>query len=148
MTPIILPKSGFTSEAATIIGWRVAEGERVEAGQLLCEIETEKTTIEITVPTAGLLRKILIGEGESRPVAVTLAWIGEADEPIPEVEMVPPTTPEPTQTAPIPKAFAKPRQARIGRVRASPAARKLAAEHGVDLAQLSGSGPGRAITTA
>ena len=147
MTPIVLPKSGFSSEASTVIGWSVAEGDRVEEGQLLCEVETEKTTIEITAPASGLLRKILIHEGEKRPVGVTMGFIGEADEPIPEVEDTPPPTPEATQITTAPSPSARPRRAATGRVRASPAARKLAAEHGIDLAELSGSGPGGAITT-
>ena len=147
MTPIVLPKSGFTSEASTVIGWSVAEGDRVEEGQLLCEVETEKTTIEITAPASGLLRKILIREGETRPVGVTMGFIGEADEPIPEVEEAPLSTPETTQTRAAPSPSARPRRAATGRVRASPAARKLASEHGIDLAELSGSGPGGAITT-
>ena len=147
MTPIVLPKSGFTSEASTVIGWSVAEGDRVEEGQLLCEVETEKTTIEITAPASGLLRKILIREGETRPVGVTMGFIGEADEPIPEVEDAPLPTPEVTQSTATPTPSARPRRAATGRVRASPAARKLATEHGIDLAELSGSGPGGAITT-
>ena len=147
MTPIVLPKSGFSSEASTVIGWSVAEGDRVDEGQLLCEVETEKTTIEITAPASGLLRKILIHEGEKRPVGVTMGFIGEADEPIPEVEDTPPPTPEATQTSATPSPSTRPRRAATGRVRASPAARKLAAEHGIDLAELSGSGPGGAITT-
>ena len=147
MTPIVLPKSGFTSEASTVIGWSVAEGNRVEEGQLLCEVETEKTTIEITAPASGLLRKILIREGETRPVGVTMGFIGEADEPIPEVEDAPLPTPEVTQSTATPTPSARPRRAATGRVRASPAARKLATEHGIDLAELSGSGPGGAITT-
>ena len=147
MTPIVLPKSGFSSEASTVIGWSVAEGDRVEEGQLLCEVETEKTTIEITAPASGLLRKILIHEGEKRPVGVTMGFIGEADEPIPEVEDVPSPTPEAAQPSAAPSPATRPRRAATGRVRASPAARKLAAEHGIDLAELSGSGPGGAITT-
>ena len=147
MTPIVLPKSGFTSEASMVIGWSVAEGDRVEEGQLLCEVETEKTTIEITAPASGLLRKILIREGETRPVGVTMGFIGEADEPIPEVEDAPLPTPEVTRSTATPTPSARPRRAATGRVRASPAARKLATEHGIDLAELSGSGPGGAITT-
>ena len=147
MTPIVLPKSGFSSEASTVIGWNVAEGDRVEEGQLLCEVETEKTTIEITAPASGLLRKILIHEGEKRPVGVTMGFIGEADEPIPEVEDTPPPTPEAAQATTVPSPSTRPRRAATGRVRASPAARKLAAEHGIDLTELSGSGPGGAITT-
>jgi pyruvate dehydrogenase E2 component (dihydrolipoamide acetyltransferase) len=149
MKPVLFPKSGLITEQGTIIQWTVSEGDRVEEGQLLCEIETEKTTIEITAPAAGLLRQILIGEGGMMPVGATLGWVGEADEPIPEVQVAPPL---PTETTPLypPKTGGSTRQrpARAGRVRASPAARKLAAEHEIDLAELSGSGPGGAITTA
>ena len=76
-----------------------------------------------------------------------MGFIGEADEPIPEVEDVPPPTPEAAQTSAAPSPSTRPRRAATGRVRASPAARKLATEHGIDLAELSGSGPGGAITT-
>ena len=67
MTPIVLPKSGFSSEASTVIGWSVAEGDRVEEGQLLCEVETEKTTIEITAPASGLLARYSSTKGKSGP---------------------------------------------------------------------------------
>ena len=80
---------------------------------------------------------------------MTLGWIGEADEEIPEVKEMP-TLPRAAAEKPTPVAAAKTRPQRAaagGRLRASPAARKLAAENGIDLAEISGSGPGGAITT-
>jgi pyruvate dehydrogenase E2 component (dihydrolipoamide acetyltransferase) len=149
MKAVVFPKSGLITEQGTLLQWTASEGDRVEEGQLLCEVETEKTTIEVTAPVSGLLRKILVAEGGKGPVGMTLGWIGEPDEEIPEVKEVP-TLPEAAAQKPTPAAGAKTRPQRTaggGRLRASPAARKLAAESGIDLAEISGSGPGGAITT-
>ena len=149
MKAVVFPKSGLITEQGTVLQWTVSEGDQVEEGQLLCEVETEKTTIEITAPVSGLLRKILVAEGGKGPVGMTLGWIGEADEEIPEVKEVP-TLPGETapKEAPAPSTSTRPRRAAAGgRLRASPAARKLAETNGIDLAEISGSGPGGAITT-
>ena len=149
MKAVVFPKSGLITEQGTLLQWTASEGDRVEEGQLLCEVETEKTTIEVTAPVSGLLRKILVAEGGKGPVGMTLGWIGEADEEIPEVKEMP-TLPGAAAEKPTPVAAAKTRPQRAaagGRLRASPAARKLAAENGIDLAEISGSGPGGAITT-
>ena len=89
MKAVVFPKSGLITEQGTLLQWTASEGDRVEEGQLLCEVETEKTTIEVTAPVSGLLRKILVAEGGKGPVGMTLGWIGEADEEIPEVKEVP-----------------------------------------------------------
>ena len=148
MKAVVFPKSGLITEQGTLLQWTASEGDRVEEGQLLCEVETEKTTIEVTAPVSGLIRKILVAEGGKGPVGMTLGWIGEADEEIPEVKEMP-TLPGAAAETPTPVAAAKtrPQRAAGGRLRASPAARKLAAESGIDLAEISGSGPGGAITT-
>ena len=149
MKAVVFPKSGLITEQGTLLQWTASEGDHVEEGQLLCEVETEKTTIEVTAPVSGLLRKILVEEGGKGPVGMTLGWVGEADEEIPEVKEVP-TLPGAPAAKPTPTTDARPRPQRAaggGRLRASPAARKLAADSGVDLAEVSGSGPGGAITT-
>ena len=148
MKAVVFPKSGLITEQGTLLQWTASEGDRVEEGQLLCEVETEKTTIEVTAPVSGLLRKILVAEGGKGPVGMTLGWIGEADEEIPEVKEMP-TLPGAAPQKPTPAASPKtrPQRAAGGRLRASPAARKLAADNGIDLAEISGSGPGGAITT-
>ncbi len=148
MKAVVFPKSGLITEQGTLLQWTASEGDRVDEGQLLCEVETEKTTIEVTAPVSGLLRKILVAEGGKGPVGMTLGWIGEADEEIPEVKEMP-TLPgadlEKSTPAASPKV--RPQRAAGGRLRASPAARKLAADSGIELAEISGSGPGGAITT-
>ena len=148
MKAVVFPKSGLITEQGTLLQWTVSEGDRVEEGQLLCEVETEKTTIEVTAPVSGLLRKILVAEGEKGPVGMTLGWVGEAGEEIPEVKEVP-TLPgaDPEKSTPAASPKVRPQRAGGGRLRASPAARKLAADSGIDLAEISGSGPGGAITT-
>ena len=149
MKAVVFPKSGLITEQGTLLQWTASEGDHVEEGQLLCEVETEKTTIEVTAPVSGLLRKILVEEGGKGPVGMTLGWVGEADEEIPEVKEVP-TLPGAPAAQPAPATDARPRPQRAaggGRLRASPAARKLAADSGIDLAEVSGSGPGGAITT-
>lgn len=149
MKAVVFPKSGLITEQGTLLQWTASEGDRVEEGQLLCEVETEKTTIEVTAPVSGLLRKILVEEGGKGPVGMTLGWVGEADEEIPEVKEIP-TLPGAPAAQPAPATDARPRPQRAaggGRLRASPAARKLAADSGIDLAEVSGSGPGGAITT-
>ena len=148
MKAVVFPKSGLITEQGTLLQWTVSEGDRVEEGQLLCEVETEKTTIEVTAPVSGLLRKILVAEGGKGPVGMTLGWIGEADEEIPEVKEMP-TLPgaDPEKSTPAASPKVRPQRAAGGRLRASPAARKLAADNGIDLAEVSGSGPGGAITT-
>ena len=148
MKAVVFPKSGLITEQGTLLQWTVSEGDRVEEGQLLCEVETEKTTIEVTAPVSGLLRKILVAEGGEGPVGMTLGWVGEAGEEIPEVKEVP-TLPgaAPEKSTPAASSKVRPQRAAGGRLRASPAARKLAADNGIDLAEISGSGPGGAITT-
>ena len=149
MKAVVFPKSGLITEQGTLLQWTASEGDRVEEGQLLCEVETEKTTIEVTAPVSGLLRKILVAEGGKGPVGMTLGWVGEADEEIPEVKEVP-TLPDadPQRAAPAARPKVRPQRAAAGgRLRASPAARKLAADNGIELAEISGSGPGGAITT-
>ena len=148
MKAVVFPKSGLITEQGTLLQWTASEGDRVEEGQLLCEVETEKTTIEVTAPVSGLLRKILVAEGDKGPVGMTLGWVGEADEEIPEVKEVP-TLPgaAPEKSTPTARPKVRPQRAAGGRLRASPAARKLAADSGIELAEISGSGPGGAITT-
>ena len=149
MKAVVFPKSGLITEQGTVIQWAASEGDPVEEGQLLCEIETEKTTIEITAPVSGILRRILVNDGDSGPVGMTLGWIGHENEQIPEVKdnpIVPRArTNKRESTASSPPQ--RHRNTASGRQRASPAARKLAAESGLDLADISGSGPGGAVTT-
>jgi pyruvate dehydrogenase E2 component (dihydrolipoamide acetyltransferase) len=128
VTPVILPKLGLTMEEGRLIGWRKHEGERIAAGEPLFEVETDKANMEVEAPASGFVRKLLVAEGDTVPVAQVIAYISErADEPLP-----------------TDGAVAAP-SADGGRIVASPAAKKRAAELGVDLAAVRGTGPGGRI---
>jgi pyruvate dehydrogenase E2 component (dihydrolipoamide acetyltransferase) len=151
---VTLPRLGQGMESGTIVRWLKSEGEPVEKGEPLYELDTEKVTQEVEAEASGVLLKILVREGEVA-VGKTVAIIGEQGEDVPEVEDEPaaaaPEAPEPEEPEPkeaVPSAQepapepAPPAAATNGgRVKASPLARRLARERGIDLAALSGTGP-------
>jgi pyruvate dehydrogenase E2 component (dihydrolipoamide acetyltransferase) len=164
-TEIKLPRLGQGMESGTVVRWLKQEGERVEKGEPLYELDTEKVTQEVEADASGVLLKIAIQEGEV-PVGKTIAVIGEegeevaAVEPEPEreveeapeeegsrapardeerergreAEAAPEPEPEPEPAAPQPSTA-------DGRVKASPLARRIARERGIELAQVRGTGP-------
>jgi sugar O-acyltransferase (sialic acid O-acetyltransferase NeuD family) len=81
-TEVILPKLGMNMESAKIVRWLKGEGDTVSTGDVLAEVETDKTTTELEAEAAGVLRKVLAGEGEQVAVSQVLAIIGTADEDI------------------------------------------------------------------
>ena len=154
-----------------IVAWRKREGDRVRQGEILFEVETDKATMEVEAPVAGTLRRILVAADASAPVASVIALITTtADEPLPADV---PTSGSPAPAAPKPsqRAGAQP-SVGLGapgargpsvppslgsssmsssppdgeRVRSSPAARKRAQELGVDIARVTGTGPGGRVT--
>jgi pyruvate dehydrogenase E2 component (dihydrolipoamide acetyltransferase) len=131
-------------ESGTIVKWLKGEGEPVEKGEPLYELDTDKVTQEVEADFSGVLLKIAVQEGEV-PVGQTIAVIGEEGEEVPaistEVEMA--SSEEPAEEPP-PQEDGRPAQpvASVGaRVKASPLARRIARERGLDLAALSGTGP-------
>jgi pyruvate dehydrogenase E2 component (dihydrolipoamide acetyltransferase) len=154
MFEFTMPQSGETMEEGTVVTWLKREGDPVEQGEAIVEIETDKALLEAESPYSGILRKILCPEGETVPVHTPLALIGEADEKIPQFDETgsPPGEPilsEPPKDQPsTTDASPRPRVDMQGtRIPASPAARRLAAEQGIDLESLRpGSGPGGRIT--
>jgi pyruvate dehydrogenase E2 component (dihydrolipoamide acetyltransferase) len=146
MTAITVPQLSISMEEAKVGRWLVDDGDAVAAGQVLVEIETDKATVEIEAPAAGCLR-IVAGEGAIVPVEGTLAEVEEAAAPAAPAAPAVPAAPESISTnsagaAVHPAAVARlPRHWQI----ASPAARRLARDQGVDLASLHGSGPGGRI---
>ncbi len=138
-----LPRLGQGMESGTIVKWLKGEGDAVAKGEPLYEVDTEKVTQEVEAEVAGVLLKIAVPEGEVA-VGATLAFIGEQGEQIPELEAEPPrgeTAPaeEPAREAPRPVAEAA--TPGDGRIKASPLARRIARERGVDLAAVTGTGP-------
>jgi pyruvate dehydrogenase E2 component (dihydrolipoamide acetyltransferase) len=140
---VIMPKLGQTMEEGKIIKWLKKEGERVEKGEPLVEIETDKTILEVEARGSGVLRKILAAEDDVVPVTKTIGYIAEEDEVIQEEAA--PTPAAPTATAAGMPSMEKPKVKTV-RVKASPLAKKIAEENGIDLSWVIGTGPGGRIT--
>ena len=81
-TPLPMPKLGLTMEEGTILKWRKGEGEAVEKGEIILDIQTDKVEYEVESPDGGLLLKTLAGEGDVIPCGTDIAVIGEAGEDI------------------------------------------------------------------
>ena len=145
-TEVILPRLGQGMESGTIVRWLKSEGEPVEKGEPLFELDTDKVTQEVEAEADGVLLKIAVAEGEV-PVGQTVAFIGAEGEAVPEVASEAPAATaaeEPSnrllQATEEPAAPA-PAVSGNGRIKASPLARRLARERGIDLATLRGTGP-------
>jgi pyruvate dehydrogenase E2 component (dihydrolipoamide acetyltransferase) len=135
-------------ESGVVNKWLKSEGDTVSKGEPLFEVDTDKVTQEVESDFDGVLLKIVLEQGEA-PVGQTIAWIGEAGEEVAAPAVAPQAdTPEPArEEAPAPEQGSDPGPgsdpipATNGRVKASPLARRLAREKGVDLASLRGTGP-------
>ena len=125
-------------KTGSVVQWFKKEGERVEKGEPVVEVLSEKVTYDVEAPAAGVLRSILAEEGVDVPVGATLAVIGAPDEELSEVDVEAPATALPEEAIIVAEPEAA--QARE-RFLASPAAKRVAKEHGVDLAQVRGTGP-------
>ena len=77
--PILMPEAGNTMEEGIIVSWRVREGDQIELGDTLCDIETDKATMEFESPAAGRLARIVAGEGDIVPVKHPIAYLAESD---------------------------------------------------------------------
>jgi pyruvate dehydrogenase E2 component (dihydrolipoamide acetyltransferase) len=125
-----MPVLGADMTAGTLVEWRKRPGEAVARGEIIAEVETEKGVIEVECFTPGVLERLLVEPGQKVPVGTPLAVIREPGAMAPAA----PAAPLPPVAGPA------------ARVRASPVARKLAADLGVSLDQVQGTGPGGAIT--
>jgi pyruvate dehydrogenase E2 component (dihydrolipoamide acetyltransferase) len=132
---VIMPKLGLTMEEGTIVRWLKTEGDTVEKGEILFEVQTDKVVMEVESPGSGILGKILVGQDETVPVVHVVAYIVAPGEEIPEfppevdITEVVPAKEVPLEPQPIAKA-----------IMATPAAKRLARDKGVDLADVMGSG--------
>lgn len=164
---ITMPKLGFDMREGVLIRWVKNEGEAINKGEILAEIETDKATVEVESHAAGTVRKLFGAAGDSIPVGATMAIVGSADESIdslvpaggaakPAAAPAPAATPAPAPEA-APAATAAPAPAaaapattpapvvNTGPIKASPLAKKVAADQKVDLATVQGTGPGGRI---
>jgi len=164
---ILMPALSPTMEEGTLSKWLVKEGDTISSGDVLAEIETDKATMEVEAVEEGPLARILVAEGsENVKVNAPIAILLEEDEDAsalngyapgappaskPAVSPEPPKpTPAPASTAPkkaAPPNNAAPRNP-SDRIKASPLAKRLAAEADLDLAAISGSGPNGRIVKA
>jgi pyruvate dehydrogenase E2 component (dihydrolipoamide acetyltransferase) len=149
-TQMTLPRLGQGMESGTIVRWLKQEGDRVEKGEALYELDTEKVTQEVEAEASGVVLKILAGEGEEVEVGKAVVVIGEEGEEVeapkeePKAEE-PQREPEAEQREPEPEPPAErvetPQARADGRVKASPLARRIARERGIDLGRVRGTGP-------
>ena len=138
---VVMPKLTDTMEEGVLLEWKKREGDHVQAGEALAEIETDKAVMDLEAFASGILRKILVQNGETIASGKLLGVIGEADEDITEAlsdKVMPAAAPA---TSPATSAI----RTEESRLIASPRAKALAAERGVDLSTVTGTGPGGRI---
>ena len=152
-TNVLMPQMGESIAEGTIVRWVKKVGDRVDRDEPLFEISTDKVDAEIPSPAAGVLTEIRAKEGETVAVNHVVAIIGDATAataPAPAAPVVAQTPPETgTATAapaPAPKAPDTPSAEDLRRQKSSPVVRKIAAEHGVDITRIEGSGAGGRVT--
>jgi pyruvate dehydrogenase E2 component (dihydrolipoamide acetyltransferase) len=164
---IVMPKLGFDMREGVLVGWNRDVGDTIEKGEVIAEIESDKATLELEAQAAGTLLKLLAGEGDVVPIGGNLAIVGEEGEDISDLlesgDGAAAATDEETEAesdmaAPSTTAEAQPTreeqsaQAKNGAfpdgVKATPVARRVASEKGIDLSQVKGSGPGGRIRKA
>lgn len=127
VTKVVMPRLSLTMKEGTIGAWHKEEGDVIKKGDLLVEVLSEKATYDLESPASGILKKIVVREGTEAPVNAVIALIAAPDEEVSEEEL---------------RAEVGKEVERVERkILASPAAKLLAREHGVDLSTVEGSGP-------
>jgi len=172
ITKVVMPKLSDAMETGKVIKWLKKEGDPIKGGDVIAEIETDKANVEIEAFGGGVLRKIVVGEGGQVPVGDMIGVIADPADDIGAIATAAPAGPAPAPAAPAAPAAERSAsvpamesyrsepatkaivpmsavpaqvQGRDGRVKASPLARKVAAQAGVDLRLLQGTGPGGRI---
>jgi pyruvate dehydrogenase E2 component (dihydrolipoamide acetyltransferase) len=152
MREVILPKLGQTMEQGTIVEWLKQEGEPIDRGDVLFTLESDKATLEVEAPSRGYLRRVLVPAGQEVPVLTVVALITKTeDEDISGYAPTKPGDSPPTVSTDEPSgnrlttSESLGAQALPGRTLASPRAKRLAREEGVNLSLLAGTGPGGRI---
>lgn len=157
VTEVVMPKMGYDMTEGTIVRWRKQEGDEVARGEIIAEVDTTKVTVEVEAYSSGVLRKIVVPEGQTVPVGEVVAIIADPDEAIPGLDEKRPRREE----APEAKKHEEAEGAAVAveeekvpeekkdeepsRIAVSPVARRVAREKGVDLKRIRGTGPGGRI---
>ncbi len=162
ITRVVMPKLTDTMEEGVLVSWKKHEGDPVEAGDILAEIETDKAVMDLEAFGSGILRRILVNEGETVDSGTLIAVIGEADEDIesaikeaqeadngvaePSEQVTPPLSPSQEEPVGMPPSMSK-TEVDVTKTQpsVSPRAKALAEKSGVDLSKVKGSGPGGRI---
>lgn len=145
---VIIPILDQTGGEVTITEWLKKEGDPVEAGEVICEVEASKANVEIEAQANGILRRILIEVGAEIPPLTVIALIAQANEPLPDVDpYYRVNQADPQEPAPEPMArptsqpaSSPPRPSPKNRIIASPRAKRLAREHNINLSDIQGTG--------
>ena len=172
ITRVVMPKLTDTMEEGVVVAWKKHEGETVDSGDILAEIETDKAVLDLESFGSGVLRKVLVPEGETVKAGKLIAVIGEEDDdieatlaeapedskdsvPIPSKEKAPQPSPTPTpakseKSGSEKKVSLEPKEDTSPgpRIKASPRAKVLAKKQGIDLSGIKGSGPEGRIVEA
>jgi len=138
-TTIVMPQLASTMEKGTIVQWLKQVGDEVAEGEAIIEITTDKVDVEVESPATGILLKVLANVGDEVPVEEPVCIIGGADERIGEPQVVESRK----EVVLVPEKPAQP----VGRIFASPRARRSAKEAGIDLTSVTGTGPGGRIVS-
>ena len=152
---ISMPKLGFDMAEGTLVRWVKTEGEQINKGDVLAEIETDKATVEVESSATGVVLKHLVDQGTVVPVSTPIAVVGEAGEKISdqitvtseqpmEAPAEAPRAPLPTKPEPVPVSQVAPAP-ETGPLKASPLAKKMAADRNINLGNIQGTGPGGRI---
>ncbi|MFN3372754.1 MAG: dihydrolipoamide acetyltransferase family protein [Chloroflexus sp.] len=158
MGEVTMPRLSDTMSEGTVGRWLKKIGDPIAVGDIIAEIETDKATMELEAFEAGVLQQILVPEGQTVPIGQPIAIIGDGSAPVAATPAAPapaaaaPTAATPAPAPAAPAAVAVPPAPVIvatgdenGRIKASPVARRLAEELGIDLRQVTGTGPGGRI---
>jgi pyruvate dehydrogenase E2 component (dihydrolipoamide acetyltransferase) len=145
-TEVLMPQMGLTQTEGTLLRWYKGEGDSVRAGEAICEIETDKATVDVEAPSTGVLGSQLLAEGMTVPIGYRIAWLVAPGEAIPE-------PPKPSSDAPdnpvlevqVAPAAVVADRSDLQPPPSSPAARRLARELGIAMRAVKGSGPGGRI---
>ena len=140
-TKIIMPQGGQDIAEGTVVSWLKKEGETVKKGEVVCEVETEKAVFEVQAPADGTLLKILAKEGEKVPIFAVIGVIGKPGEDISQLTGEDGKEKKGLDIAEIRKRIGKEVPGRADRIKASGRAKKVAAEKGIDLSEVQGTGP-------
>ena len=152
---IEMPKMTDTMEEGVLIEWSVEEGDKIAAGDVIAQVETDKATMDVEAYDDGILLKKVAQAGDALPIGGLIAVLGEAGEDVSAL-LASHTADDNARPAPVETPTETPSNApanvvaseatSTGRVKASPLAKRMAADHGLQLTKLTGSGPGGRIT--